>query len=130
MYGGLRVTLACHKGEVKLIDSKVKSTLPSSLKVQLVRIYGEFSTKDRILVSRIPCQQQKGALDCGFFSIATAYHMAQGDGQQRFDQSLMRQHLMACFEKQALSPFPHASCWQETLDQCNETSVHSSALHL
>ena len=32
MYGGLRVTSACHMGEVKLIDSKVKSTLPSSLK--------------------------------------------------------------------------------------------------
>ena len=28
MYGGLRITLACHMGEVKLIDSKVKSTLP------------------------------------------------------------------------------------------------------
>ena len=54
-------------------------------------------------------QQQEGALDCGLFSIATAYHMARGDGQQRFDQSLMRQHLMACFEKQALSPFPQVA---------------------
>ena len=54
---------ACRMGEVKLIDSKVKSTLPSSLKEKLARIYGEFSTKDGILVSRIPCQQQEGALD-------------------------------------------------------------------
>ena len=99
------VTSACRMGEVKLIDSKVKSTLPSSLKEQLAHIYGEFSTKDGILVSRIPCQQQESALDCGLFSIATAYHMARGDAPQRFDQSLMRQHLMACFEKQALSPF-------------------------
>ena len=38
MYGGLRVTSACHMGEVKLIDSKVKSTLPSSLK-ELACIY-------------------------------------------------------------------------------------------
>ena len=39
MYGGLRVTSACHMGEVKLIDSKVKSTLPSSLKEQLARAH-------------------------------------------------------------------------------------------
>ena len=95
--------------EVKLINSKVKSTLPSSLKEQLARIYGEFSTKDGILVSRIPCQQQEGALDCGLFSIVTAYHMARGDAPQRFDQSLMRQQLMACFEKQAPSPFPQVA---------------------
>ena len=36
---------------------------------------------------------------------------------------------MACFEKTGSFSFP-ASCWQETLDQCNEASVHSSALHL
>ena len=103
-------------GEVKLIDSKVKSTLPSTLKEQLARIYGKFVIKDKTLVSRIPCQQQEGVLDCGLFSIAIAYHMARGDGQQRFNQSQMRQHLLTCFLNQAITLLP-----ARNLDQSNET---------
>ncbi len=92
------------------------STLPSTLEEQIAQIYGKFQTNGAILVTRVPCQQQEGMVDCGLFSIATAYHRARGDnpGRLRLDQSQMRQHLLRCFEAQALAPFPTLEAGQST----------------
>ena len=61
-----------------------------------------------LTVTRMPVQQQDGQSDCGVFSIASAYHAARGDDISwlHYDQSQMRKHLINCFEREELSPFP------------------------
>ena len=54
------------------------------------------------------CHKQTGVNDCGVFAIAYAVNILNGiepDGVV-FDQSKMREHLIQCFEKQDLQPFP------------------------
>ena len=47
--------------------------------VQLAQIYKEVA-KDRILeVDIVPVQQQKGAADCGVYSIANAFNASIGN---------------------------------------------------
>ena len=62
-----------------------------------------------ILTVEIPyVQQQKGIADCRLFAVAFAVHLAFGDDVSRltFDQSKMRQHLIKCFQKKEMQPFP------------------------
>ena len=61
-----------------------------------------------LLVSSVPMQQQRGSCDCGMFTIATAFHIAAGIKIEDvvFDQTMMRSHLLQCFKKKVLSPFP------------------------
>jgi len=56
----------------------------------------------------VPVQQQRGECDCGLFVIATAVHVGAGNNIEEisFDQTMMRSHLVQCFEKKTLSPFP------------------------
>ena len=52
-------------------------------------------------------QVQKGHTDCGLFAIGFAVALAFGDNPEtcKFDQSKMRSHLHACFEKCCISEF-------------------------
>ena len=54
------------------------------------------------------CQKQKGSKDCGLFSIAFATALAFGShpSKLKFDQLKMRQHLVNCFNKEHMVPFP------------------------
>ena len=54
-------------------------------------------------------QQQFGSCDCGLFAIAFMLHLAIGDDPQHilFEQSQTRSHLLKCFQKKKLEPFPH-----------------------
>ena len=54
------------------------------------------------------CQKQKGSKDCGLFSIAIATALAFGahPSKLKFDQLKMRQHLVNCFNKECMIPFP------------------------
>ncbi len=56
----------------------------------------------------VPCQYQKGSKDCGLYAIAWAYELANGNRPEciAFEQTRMRAHLMACFEKRKMSHFP------------------------
>ena len=53
-------------------------------------------------------QQQVGVNDCGLFAIAFAVHAALGESVDRltFDRSQMRNHLIKCFTKKKILPFP------------------------
>ena len=64
-------------------------------------------------------QQQQGTRDCGLFAIAFALHSALGQDvlSLEFDQSAMRNHLIKCFSKKLLTPFP-------TLDKLNTRGYH------
>ena len=53
-------------------------------------------------------QMQSGLNDCGLFAIAFGTALSHGlhPGAYIFDQSLMRSHLLKCFENGKLSMFP------------------------
>lgn len=57
------------------------------------------------------CQQQKNSYDCGVFAIAFATSLAfdQDPCDIVYDTKCMRNHLLLCFEKEELSPFPTLS---------------------
>ncbi len=96
-------------GELKLYDSKAADVLPSSIDEQLAAIYqGHRGSTDALMVTRVPVQQQEGGVDCGLFAVAFAFHLLHGDNIRRltFDQGKMRRHLVECFERQELKPFP------------------------
>ena len=102
------VCTALLDGDVQLFDSLAASRLTSTLEEQVDRLYGRVQEDPTITLSRRPVQQQTGGADCGIFAIAYAYHAARGDKVEtlNFDQARMRQHLLNCFEKELLSPFP------------------------
>ena len=60
------------------------------------------------VVSLPDVHRQRGARDCGLFAIANCLELALGRDPTDviFDQSQMRSHLAACFEKELLTPFP------------------------
>ena len=53
-------------------------------------------------------QKQCGVTDCGLFSIAFATSIAfqKDPSQKRYNQDLMRQHLLNCFYSKNICPFP------------------------
>ena len=63
----------------------------------------------KIMVTVMPIQQQRqGALTCGVFSIAYAYHFARGGPVEKLSLSedYMGQHLVQCFDEQKFESFP------------------------
>ena len=95
-------TYSSFGGEVVVYDSKFNGKLHPSLTHQLARIHkclaittdedGE-STDPELVVKVTKVQQQLGISDCGVFAIAFALHV--------------RHHLLRCFQKKKLLPFPH-----------------------
>ena len=65
-------------------------------------------------------QQQQGTRDCGLFAIAFVA-LEQDVLSLEFDQSAMRNHLIKCFSKKLLTPFP-------TLDKIEYTRIPFSIL--
>ena len=59
-------------------------------------------------VSIARVQQQKGGSDCGLFSVAFAFDLAQGIEPQyiNYIQSEMRKHLKTCIQQGTLTSFP------------------------
>ena len=113
------VTSSSIGGNLAVYDSKFKGgDLSSSLTHQLALIYRLLAEREDedgdeidppILTVELPyVQQQKGITDCGLFAIAFAVHLAFGDDVSKltFDQSQMRQHLVRCFQKKEMQPFP------------------------
>lgn len=63
-----------------------------------------------MLDTQVPnVQQQFGSSDCGLFAIAFTVHLAFRDDPQHivFEQSQMRPHLLKCFQRKKMEPFPH-----------------------
>jgi len=54
------------------------------------------------------CRKQKGGKDCGVFAIAIATAIVSGlnPSRQNFKQEAMKGHLVDCFNKEVLTPFP------------------------
>ena len=95
-------TIGCQPDTINIYDSlfkdiddvtknKSNTVFGSSIKFQLPQV-----------------QMQKERTECGLFVIAFAVALAFGDNPVtcKFDQSKMRSHLHACFEKHCISKFP------------------------
>ena len=101
------VTSAYNGGQFDY-DSCV-TALMKSLNAQLKQIYrGKVEKNGSLIINEMSVQQQENSYDCGLFAIAFAFHLAQGDEPSalNFDCKKLRQHLVECFEKEVLSPFP------------------------
>ena len=63
---------------------------------------------------------QKGLKGHTLCIIAFAYHAAIGDNLRTliFDQGRMRSHLLSCFERSELTPFPLATTTTDTIRRC------------
>ena len=59
-------------------------------------------------IKMMECCKQEGYVDCGIFAIANATAIAHGinPGNLKFNQLLMRKHLLDSFEQEILTPFP------------------------
>ena len=94
----------CESGRVRLYDSCSTGELTKTLQIQLAQIYKEVA-KDRMLeVDIVPVQQQKGAADCGVYSVANAFNAAIRKNLETitYNREKMHEHLQNYFEEQCL----------------------------
>ena len=104
-------TVNCKAREVKVFDS-----LFCYCDSETIGVINNIFTTDSMHTPTLTMghyQKQKGGKDCGLFSIAFATAMAFGlyPSKLKFDQSMMRQHLVDCFNKERMIPFPCQSHW-------------------
>ena len=59
-----------------------------------------------LTVTIAPLQKQQGGSDCGVFSVAVATSLLHGHTPGPYKQSLLRPHLISCFENNLMLPFP------------------------
>ena len=71
-------------------------------------LYQRETENIRIIMSS--CQKQIGRKDCGLFAIAFAVVLVfnKRPSKLKFMQQKMRSHLVECFTKQEMTPFPCA----------------------
>ena len=83
--------------------------MSSGTKAQIAAVVN--CSGERISIMKHKTQNQKGGDDCGVFAIAFAVDLVMGrePAGLRYDQSKMRHHLIQCFEKKLLTPFPSES---------------------
>ena len=81
------------------------------MELQVAQMYDPLADSDGLLVSVVALQQQSPrTFNYGPLCIAAAYHAAKGDylAEITFDESKLYQHLVNCFEREQLVPFPLA----------------------
>lgn len=98
-------TLNCKADEVKVFDSLF--TYCDKETIEIIHDYYQHNAgKLTITVSR--CQKQTGNKDCGLstiaFGVALVFNL--NASQLKFCQEAMRAHLVDCFEKEIMTPFP------------------------
>ena len=71
-------------------------------------VTNKFGVENDSFVSIPNVQAQKGGTDCGLFAIANMTALAHGQDPSviHYYQSKMKVHLITCFEKGKLTPFP------------------------
>ncbi|XP_066265238.1 polycystin-1-like protein 2 [Branchiostoma lanceolatum] len=96
-------------GHVSVYNS-LPSKINASLEHQLCQCYAPLSEiVTDVLTVKVPrVQVQRSRFTCGLFAIAWAVDIAMGTDvtQVRYEESRMRAHLLDCFERGRLSPFP------------------------
>ena len=90
---------------VEVMDS-VSSKLNEVTMLQIAKIVNTKKPSFKIVV--LPVQQQQGSSDCGLFAISFATAFCNGSNVKSisFNQTKMRSHLLKCFQKRKIEPFP------------------------
>ena len=98
-------TIYCDRHEVAVYDS-LFAFLDKETK-EIVEILFSSDT-GKLIIKMARCQKQKGSKDCGLYAIAIATSLCFGSRptKQVFRQDLMRSHLVNCFNKGSMTPFP------------------------
>ena len=98
-------TIDCSTNTVRVYNS-LKERVSKSLLKQVSLLLDTDCKNVKLIVENT--QIQKGGSDCGIFAIASATTLCYGMSpiKCQWDQSLMRNHLKICFEKEKISPFP------------------------
>ena len=87
--------------KVTVYDS-LYSTIDEPTEKTLKKMFGA-----KVEIKVVDGPKQDGTTDCGLFAIATCVSLASDVTlPTKFDQSTMRKHLVECFEKLSLEPFP------------------------
>jgi len=98
-------TLNCKAGEVKIFDS-----LFTFCDKETREIMYEFYQRgtEKLTITMSQCQKQTGGKDCGLFAIAFAVALVFNLNVSRFKfhQKMLRPHLVDCFTKGVMTPFP------------------------
>ena len=98
-------TLSCSLGEVKVYDS-LFYYCDEETEYVIANLFQCGPSKVAVKVAH--SQKQKGSSDCGLFAIAFATAVAHGinPSKLKLKQEAMRPHLINCFNKRHISPFP------------------------
>ena len=98
-------TLNCKAGEIKIFDSLFTFCDKETIRI-IYDFYQRGTEKLNITMSR--CQKQSGDKDCGLFAIAFAVAIVfnLNASKLKFCQHMMRPHLVDCFTKEVMTPFP------------------------
>ena len=98
-------TFGTQHPDVNVFDS-MYCHYPEHSKVQISNLL--MTTKNTIRLHYNNVQMQSGQADCGLFAIAFATALLNGlhPGAYYFDQSLMRSHLLNCYERGEMEMFP------------------------
>ena len=98
-------TLNGKAGEVKVFDS-LFTFCDKETRGIMYEFYQRGTEKLTITMSR--CQKQTGGKDCGLFAIAFAVALVfnLNASKLKFCQEMMRPHLVDCFTKEVMTPFP------------------------
>ena len=93
-------------GDRLLVYNSVYRTLHQPTKNIILNLFPVSLTSTELA----EVNKQRGGLDCGVFAvvISTALAFGQNPVVIKFDQPAMRLHLVTCFEKGQLTPFPSA----------------------
>ena len=94
-------------GNITVYDT-LNDDLSDDLKKHLRELYVHIFKNKSLTVEMSRVQIQRGYSDCGLFVIAMAYEIGMGNDPATifFKQNQMRKHLMYCFEREELTPFP------------------------
>lgn len=98
-------TVQCNFNQVRVYESLFTYCDKETERV-IANLFQCDSSKLTITVSR--SHKQKGTVDCGLFAIAnaTAIEFGKNPSKLRFKQEALRSHLVNCYNKNFMSPFP------------------------
>ena len=98
-------TIGCPPTTVNVYDSLHGTLSPKAQRVVADLIQSQVAY---VTIQYVDVQWQSNGYDCGLFALANATALCDGTDPSTlsFDQSKMRQHFLACIEKNNLQQFP------------------------
>ena len=101
-------TIDCRPAEVNVYDSLYDNQDADTLSAisQSLEVF-----RPPVIVNLMNIGKQKGGNDCGLFAVAVLTSLANGVDvtKAKFDQALMRTHLINCIDSKEMTPFPSSS---------------------